>query len=128
MRFSTNATHPGAFTITRVAAGPSIGHIRITRSDDGKGRFVVAPAPTPLSQRKTHCVCVVCACVSCCPHTHRFMVNKDMVFDSLVETIESTKTILGLTSSCPGSPFYKKFGVPSSSSTPSSVSLTASRS
>jgi len=57
------------------------------------------------------------------------MVNKDMVFDSLVETIESTKTILGLTSSCPGSPFYKKFGVPSSSSsTPSSVSLTASRS
>lgn len=95
VRFSTNATHPGAFTITRVAAGPSIGHIRITRSDDGKGRF---------------------------------MVNKDMVFDSLVETIESTKNILGLTSSCPGSPFYKKFGVPSSSATPSSASLTASRS
>jgi len=40
VRFSTNATHPGAFTVTRVAGGPSIGHIRITRSEDGKGRCV----------------------------------------------------------------------------------------
>jgi len=76
VRFSTNATHPGAFTVTRVAGGPSIGHIRITRSEDGKGRFIV---------------------------------NKDLVFDSLVETIENTRSLLGLTMSCPGSPYQKFF-------------------
>jgi hypothetical protein len=56
------------------------------------------------------------------------MVNKDMVFDSLVETIESTKNILGLTSSCPGSPFYKKFGTCSASSLTASSSSLAHRS
>jgi hypothetical protein len=81
VRFSTNSTHPGAFTITRVA-GTSIGHIRITRSDDGKGKFIV---------------------------------NKDLVFDSLIDTIENTKSLLNLVTPCPGSTFYKKFGSSSTS-------------
>jgi hypothetical protein len=113
VRFSTNPSHPGCFTISKVSANGKVAHIRTlfpvltrTRTPHRTRKHNTQPPHTPTDRAHT---IVVLRPTGISHSAEGFSVNDEHTYPSLPELVEKLSKALDLRFPCPGSQYSQLF-------------------